>query len=218
MKTLGPKNPATQNLQVEIENTPSVTIDDGYVQGTTADGDAFTDKPVVTGGVYAADPTASTLTDGDAGNILLNEQRMQVVADRVYDAVSDANKSIPVFIPQDRYSFADLSGSQADSDATISYYASMENSSFYSLQYIPSGDGYAALTIHGSNEDVADITTSTFTPITEDHFGSTSFNTEKWLEKDTTTSMKSMRIDIEVTGLSGGDTSLWSLYMLKKSA
>ena len=94
----------------------------------------------------------------------------------------------------------------------------MESSSFYSIQYIPSGDGYGNLTVHASNEGVSDITTSTFTPITNDHFGSLSFNTECWLEKDTTTTMKSMRIDVETFELGPGDTFSWLLYFAKKSA
>ena len=226
MKTFGPKS-STQNLQVEIQNTPAVTIDDGYVQGTTADGDAFIDNPVVTGGVYTADPTASTLTDGDAGNILLNALRMQIIEDRTYDSPSDANKNIPVFIPQDRYSFSDLSGSQADADATISYYVSMESSSFFSIQYIESAssDGYQELKIYGSNQDDSDLTLLTYTNLTQDYFGSESFGSgsvggliENWLEKDTFTSCKALRIDIEATSLNPGDTSVWNIYLMKKSA
>jgi len=223
MKTFGPKNSTTQNLLVEVQNTPSVTIDDGYVQGTTADGDAFTDKPVVTGGVYAANPTASTLTDGDAGSILITDQRRVATEDRVYDAVSDANKQIPVFIPQDRYSFADLSDSQADSDATISKYIDFQGQNYFSLQLSISGDGYADLTVHVSNEDVADILTASFLDVTQDFFGSSSFGTstgdsQKWLERDTPCSCKYIRIDVTVSGMSGGDLSSFDIYFMKKTA
>ena len=205
MKTFGPKNSSTQKLQVE----PA---------GSVADNTTSVDNPVIQGGVYRSDPSDDTLSDGYAGEVLLNEQRMQVTEDRTYDSASDANRNIPVFIPQDRYTFEDLSGSQDDSDLTYNYYIDMQGYSFFSLQYIPSGDGYKTLTVHASNENVADITSATYTDVTNDFFGSSSFTTERWLERDTTISMKYLRVDVAVTGMSGGDSALWSLFLTKKGA
>jgi hypothetical protein len=49
------------------------------VQGLDADDDPATARPVLVGGKYIADPTADTLDDGDAGYILLDDQRRVVV-------------------------------------------------------------------------------------------------------------------------------------------
>ena len=221
MKTFGPKS-VTQNLQVEIENTPAVTVDsgsiDGYVQGTTADGAAFTDNPVGVGGVYLDDPTASTLADGEIGNVLVNDQRMQITEDRVYDAPTDANKTVPVFIPQDRYDTFDLSGTRATSDATFSYYVSLQGYNGFSLQYIPSGDGYKTLTVYASNENVDDPTSATYTDVTLDFFGQTSFITENWLERDTNCTLVWLKIQVAATSLGVGLTAAWDLFGKKKSA
>jgi len=215
MKTFGPKKSTNQKLQTEVDNTVNI---DGYVQGNVADGNTSTDNPVVQGGIYKSDPTDNTLEDGYVGEILINEQRMQITEDRTYDSPSDANKYIPVFISQDRYSFENLSGSQEDSDDTLNYYIDMQGYSFFSLQYIPSGDGYKTLTVHASNEDVSDITSATYTDVTNDWFNSASFTTESWLERDTVVSTKYLKIDVAVTGLSGGDTASWDLFLNKKGA
>ena len=223
MKNVGPKN-SSQILQVDA----SSEIINGEVQGVIGDDtDASTTNPVLVGGVYLADPTADTIDDEDVGNILLNNQRMPITESRAYDAPTDANRNIPVFIPQDRYNFADLSGSQADSDATISYYVSMESSSFFSIQYIESAssDGYQELKIYATNEDNSDLTSLTYTSVCNDYFAAQSFGSgsagglsEVWLEKDTFTSCKALRIDIEATSLNPGDSSVWTIYLMKKSA
>ena len=246
MKTFGLKN-ASQILQVDA-SSEIVTIDgyvtvngtttvdgavtingtttvDGYIyaQGTVSDGNASADNPLVAGGVYLTDPTASTLSDGYVGSILLTDQRRISTEDRTYDSASDANKNIPVFIPQDRYSFEDLSDSQADSDATISKYVDFQGFSFFSIQLIISGDGYADLTMFVSNEDVSDITSATYTNVTQDFFGASSFGTstgfsDVWLERDTPCSCKFIRIDITTNGLGGGDTSYFDIFFMKKTA
>lgn len=175
-------------------------------------------KPVTIAGVYVADPTASTLTDGDAGNVLLNDQRMPIIENRVYDSASDADKTIPVFIAQDRYVFEDFSGSRADSDATFNYYADMQGYSYFSLQNIFSGDGYKTLTVNASNQDGNDITALTYSDITADYFGSASFDDSCWLERDTVCSCKALRIDIAISNMNPGDTAVWAVYFAKKTA
>jgi hypothetical protein len=211
MKTFGPKNPSNQKLQVE-------SVVEGTIEGSVADDNLSVDNPLVQGGVYRSDPTLDTLEDGYVGEVLINNQRMLVVEDRVYDSASDSNKQIPVFIPQDRYSFEDLSGSQADSDATVSYYVSFEGFSFFSLQWEISGDGYQALKVYASNEDSADITALNYFDVTNDWFDSTEFNTDAWLERDTVCSCKALRIDNTLTSLNPGDTASWSMYLMKKGA
>jgi len=213
MQTIGPKNPSTQNLLVEVDNE----ID---IQGTTEDNTEFIGNPVAVGGVYLADPTDSPLADGYIGNLLLNDLRMIVAESRAYDPVSDADKQIPVFIPQDRYTFEDLSGTQADSDDTKEFYINMLGYSLFSLQYVEAAtsDGYQSLRVFATIEDVADATAATYSDVTSEWFGSANFTADTWLERDTPCSCKYLKIELDLTGLTGGDLSEWKLYLMKKAA
>lgn len=123
--------------------------------------------------------------------------------------------ALTVSLPQDRYVFTDFSSSVADANDTVDGYTSMDGYSFISLQFIPSGDGTKTLKIYASNEDVTDETTATYTDVTYDYFGSSSFTTEKWMERDTHCSAKWLKFEVAVTGLSGGQTATWKLFMKK---
>lgn len=131
------------------------------------------------------------------------------------------NSDTQNLIVEHRYIYEDLSGSQDDSDATLNYYVDMQGYSFFSIQYLSDNgsDGYKTLTVHASNEDVADITAATYIDITSEYFASADFqDVDVWLEKGTPTSMKYMRIDVAVTGLNPGDSASWDMFITKKGA
>lgn len=114
--------------------------------------------------------------------------------------------------------YLDYSGVQNDSDATLSYYINMEGYSFMSIQYIEgTNDGVQTLKVYASNENIRDATLADYTDVTNDWFGNTVFNTSAWLEKDTTSPVKFIKIEMAVTGMIASDTSVWSLFVTKKS-
>lgn len=190
------------------------------IEGVDADDDAVTVNPIVTGGVYYADPTLDTIDDGDVGYMLLNELRMLVTELRTYDSASDADRNVPVWNPTDLWTPEDLSG-DTDEDGTTSYYVSLEENSRWSLQFIP---GYVStetitLTVHQSNEDDDDITARTYTDVTNTFFGTTGFTTENWVEIEAPTRAKSLRVDVEITDYDAGEPSdpSWDLWLMKGS-
>lgn len=186
-----------------------------YVEGPDADDDPVTGNPVTGGGVYFADPTANPIDDGDVGYILLNELRMQITESRTYDAASDADKNLPVWNETDLWTTEDLSGTRT-SDGKSYYYVSMEEYSRYSIQFIPIPDNEETIDfrILQSNDDNPDITARTYTDITLDFFGCDKFGIESWVERETPTRAKSLKIEITVAGYTAG-TAAWTMYLMK---
>ena len=186
-----------------------------YVEGPDADDTPVTGQPVQVGGVYYADPTADPIDDGDVGYLLINELRMLITESRTYDPPSDADKNIPVWNETDLWTPEDLSGT-AGADGTTSYYVALEENSRYSLQYVPApaNDELITVTLHQSNEDDPDITARTYTDITQTFWGVLGFTEESWVETESPTRAKSMRVDVTVSGWTAG-TTVWTLYLVK---
>jgi hypothetical protein len=193
-----------------ISVTAEGVVDDDAAVGTT--------KPLIAGGVYYSDPTADPIDDGDAGYILLNEQRMIVVSDRAFDPTSGANRNIPVWSPPDLWTPEDLSSSLGG-DGTVTKYVVMEPNSRWSLQFIPNiVDGETqTLEIAQSNEDTGDVSTATYTDVGSVFFGAPgSFTTEKWIEPVGGTACLILRVQVSVSNYSSGTPS-WSVFAFKRS-
>lgn len=204
---------ASGNLFVSVGGSGGGTVN---VEGVVDDDSPVgTTKPVVVGGVYYADPTADTLDDADAGYALLNNQRMQVVEDRVYDAPSDANRNIPVWSVPDGWAPVDLSSSLG-ADGTVTKYLVMLPANRVSLQFIPTKAAAEtiALTLAVSNEDTGDVTTQTYTDVTTDLTGAASITAESVIEPELPISTITLRVQVTVSGWTAG-TSAWDLFAVK---
>jgi len=120
-----------------------------------------------------------------------------------------------VFGPRNKY--LDFSGVQDDSNDTLTYYINMEGYSYISIQYIEgTNDGTQTLKIYASNENVK-AADATYTDVTNTWFSENSFISSSWIERDTTTACKFIKLEMAITDMTGGDTSVWTMHVTKKS-
>lgn len=203
---------ADGNLNVSIAAAPVPITVVGEVEGVVADDAAVgATKPVVIGGVYYTDPTSNPIDDGDAGFLLLNEQRMAIVEDRAYDAPTAADRNVPVWNLGDRGTPETLD-STLGADGTVSKYVAMRGKLRWSLHFVPTAAAaeVIALTVLQSNDDVDDPTTATYIDVTNEFFGVGSFTAAAWIEPEFPTKCVWLKVLVTVTGWTAG-TSAWKI-------
>ena len=190
---------------------------------TNATDDAAAPPEVLmAGGYYTADPTANPLEDGDAGRLLLNELRMLITEDRVYDAPSDANRNMPVFTQADRGEVLEISGTSAVAGSTY-YYIDLTGFGFFSCEFtlVSTLGMNTGLFYNVSNEESEpDITLRDYTSdMSLTWFGSASYTsgvgttTSYAHEKDTVTPWLCMRLHVATDGESGDGS--WTIRLRK---
>lgn len=185
------------------------------IQGVDADDAPVTVNPIVVGGVHYADPSANPIDDGDAGYLLLTDERRAAIENRVYDAPTDADRNVPVWSPPDLFQPEGITGS-ASGNGTTSYYVSMGPFSRWSLQFIPAIAGGETITmrVFQSDHDVDDPTLATYQDVTNEFFGVPGFTTARWVEPSNATRTKFLRIDVIITGYTAGSPA-WTIHAAK---
>jgi hypothetical protein len=198
------------------------------VVGVDADDAPATANAVGIGGKYIADPFASPLSaDGDFGEALINQIRMLVTEDRVYDPATDANKEVPVWTQADRGDVMEVTGSAAVDGSTY-YYIDMLGFGYFSCEFLPNAaTGGAACTIDLSyqvsdEESQPDITARSYvSDMSVSWFGAASYSSgaggaTTWAhEKDTTTGWSSIRLKVTVDNYVAGSAVPWTIRFRK---
>lgn len=217
------KNPVTRATIVELDGS-------SYVTGTSVE----SINPVLTAGeIYNG---SSSFTEGTLQALAMDVARYLKVTDKSYDPVSDANKGIPVYIPQDRYEtsvVADDSAADAADNGTYYYYVDMEGTPYGAIEVnldctsggAGGGNGQITGSVQVSLEaDEADTTARSYTADVTSLWGfSTSSilcgsgsTQDEYVELDTPTMVNSIRFTLVVAGLTDpSDTVSWEIRMKK---